>query len=192
MTFVSAMSSQGTVSHNGGVVSGDLGTLAGSSSATVTIQVTPMALTNLTNRVSVTRNEADPDLANNTASAVTAVLAPIVNGSFETGNFSGWITNDLSQPFFPMAVATQRNSQGLDSLKNTPTDGAMPPSMVLTAMAGRIRIARIFSFRPRCRFWLSLRAAWTHSGSPRIFLLSVEPTVAACFVETISWSRRQR
>src|SRR5262245_41986562 len=50
--------------------------------------------------------------------------AGIVNGSFETGNFSGWITADLVTPFFPLSVqpAAGANTFGWP-WSSSPTDG---------------------------------------------------------------------
>ncbi len=50
--------------------------------------------------------------------------AQINNGSFETGDFAGWVTQDLNAPFFPLSV----NAGGtVDTFGwgwfNTPTDG---------------------------------------------------------------------
>jgi uncharacterized repeat protein (TIGR01451 family) len=179
VNFVSADSSQGTISQGGGVVTGNLGSLAGGASATVTIRVIPTALGRITNAATVTRNEADADVSDNTAVAITTVLSPIVNGSFETGNFSGWITNDLSPPFFPLAVATNGiTPEGFGFFRTTPTDGRYAAVHGFDGNGpGRIRIAQdIFvpSATPVLAF--DYRAAWSYSGNlPRIFLLSVEP-----------------
>jgi hypothetical protein len=50
--------------------------------------------------------------------------AQIVNGSFESGDFSGWVTQDLAVPFWPLSVnpAGAVNTFGW-SWSNTPTDG---------------------------------------------------------------------
>ena len=45
----------------------------------------------------------------------------IVNGSFETGNFTGWTAQDLSDPFFAQQVAGSGVSTGFFS--SSPTDG---------------------------------------------------------------------
>jgi uncharacterized repeat protein (TIGR01451 family) len=70
-TFVSAVSSQGTCSQTGGLVACNLGTINALSNATVTIVITPLvAGLPLTNSVSVTRNEADPNSGNNSAVSI--------------------------------------------------------------------------------------------------------------------------
>lgn len=80
VTFTSATSSQGTVTHTAGVVSGALGTLAPGASATVTLLVGVNSATRgtITNTVNVTATETDSDPTNNTASQTTAI-----NGSVD-------------------------------------------------------------------------------------------------------------
>jgi uncharacterized repeat protein (TIGR01451 family) len=76
VAFVSAVSSQGTVSTAGNLVVGDLGTINGGASVTMGIIVTPFSGGIITNRVTVYRAEADPDTNNNSAVSVTTVTAP--------------------------------------------------------------------------------------------------------------------
>jgi hypothetical protein len=55
--------------------------------------------------------------------AVSSANAGFVNGSFETGDFSGWVTEDVAGPFFPLGVTPAgANSFGWD-WASTPTDG---------------------------------------------------------------------
>jgi uncharacterized repeat protein (TIGR01451 family) len=71
-TFVSAVSSQGTCSQSGGVITCSLGTVNGQTNATVTITVSPtVAGLPLTDSATVTRNEPDPNLTDNSAVSVT-------------------------------------------------------------------------------------------------------------------------
>lgn len=74
-TFVSATASQGTGCTGAAIVTCNLASLANAATATVTIVVTPTAAGTITNSAIVTANEADPNPANNTATAVTAVNA---------------------------------------------------------------------------------------------------------------------
>src|SRR5207247_1781946 len=48
----------------------------GGGNATITIVATPTTVGNITNRASVSRGEADPNPANDTAQVVTTVLVP--------------------------------------------------------------------------------------------------------------------
>jgi hypothetical protein len=48
----------------------------------------------------------------------------IVNGSFETGNFSGWGTKDMAIPFVPLAVRGAGFTPGFGLFATAPTDGS--------------------------------------------------------------------
>jgi hypothetical protein len=54
---------------------------------------------------------------------VQSVAGPIVNGSFETGDFSGWTVQDLSGPFYPASVVAAGTSPGFGLFASAPTDG---------------------------------------------------------------------
>jgi uncharacterized repeat protein (TIGR01451 family) len=74
--FVSASPTQGTCSFASGRISCSLGSLPTGSTATVTVVATaPATPTTLTNAATVKANEADPNPANNTASATTQIVA---------------------------------------------------------------------------------------------------------------------
>jgi len=75
-TFISATSSSGNITIADGRVTCDLGALPGTVGASLTIVVSPMAAGTITNQATVTRNEPDLELANNSASAVTTVVLP--------------------------------------------------------------------------------------------------------------------
>jgi uncharacterized repeat protein (TIGR01451 family) len=82
VTFVSAISSQGTCTQNAGIVTCNLGTLPGlgSSNATVTIVVTPIiAGVTLSNTATVSRAEVDGYAGNNTAITLTPVTTPAIS-----------------------------------------------------------------------------------------------------------------
>ncbi len=72
VTFVSAASTQGTCTGTT-TVTCSIGTLTNGASATATIVVKPTASGTLTNTASVTAAEGDPNIANNTATAITVV-----------------------------------------------------------------------------------------------------------------------
>jgi Domain of unknown function DUF11 len=77
--FISAISSQGTVNISSppGFVSANIGTLSPGASATVDITFVPLATGSITDVVSVACNQFEPDLSNNTATDVTAVIDPV-------------------------------------------------------------------------------------------------------------------
>ncbi len=83
VTFVSATPSQGSC---GGSVTCNMGTINNGASATVTIVVTPNTPGSITNIATVAGNETDPNLANNTAQAMTTVN-PAVASCLGTGSF---------------------------------------------------------------------------------------------------------
>jgi len=68
--------------------------------------------------------------------AVTVAFAPaapaapaapqqlIVNGSFETGNFTGWGTDDIGIPFVPLDVRGAGFTPGYGLFATAPTDGS--------------------------------------------------------------------
>ena len=72
VSFVSSVPSQGNCSGTSTVTCG-LGTLSSGDSATVTIVVTPNSTGDITNTASVTGNEGDPGIGDNTASEVNTV-----------------------------------------------------------------------------------------------------------------------
>jgi uncharacterized repeat protein (TIGR01451 family) len=95
VAFVSATASQGGVTHSGGEVVAQLGTLPGGAAATVTIRAEPIVgSTNVVNVAAVARNEPELVLTNNVATNLTAVGAfgllvvrPAAN--FQAAGFSG-------------------------------------------------------------------------------------------------------
>jgi uncharacterized repeat protein (TIGR01451 family) len=72
VTFGSATPSQGSCSGTGTVIC-DLGTLTSSATATITIMVTPTARGTIVNTASVTGNEPDPYMDDNTVTEDTTV-----------------------------------------------------------------------------------------------------------------------
>ena len=58
-----------------------------------------------------------------TSQEVTAVDL-MTNGSFETGDFTGWIANDIGAPFYVLAVRTAGTSPGFGLFPAAPTEGA--------------------------------------------------------------------
>ena len=71
VSFDSATASRGDCSEVGDIVTCNLGNLASSDSAIATIVVTLLTTGILNNRASVTGDQADPNVANNTATQGT-------------------------------------------------------------------------------------------------------------------------
>ena len=74
--FVTAGTTQGTVSESGGVVTATLGELASGATATVTITVRPTAAGTLSNIASVAGQQPDPNPGNNTTPPVVTPVDP--------------------------------------------------------------------------------------------------------------------
>ena len=93
VTFVSATSSQGPVTHAGGRVIANVGALTVAGNATVSIVVAPFAAGLLTNTASLGVNEVELNLQNNTVRTVTPVNGPtqsLFGGvSLTNGTFGG-------------------------------------------------------------------------------------------------------
>ena len=80
--FVSASSSQGTCTNASGTVTCDVGSLANTASATITINATaPATAGAISNTATISGIETDPDPANNSASASTDVSVPTTGRS---------------------------------------------------------------------------------------------------------------
>ena len=86
VTFDSATPTQGSCSEADGTVTCALGTVANEESASVEIKVTPTNAGTITNEASVTSDVADPDPADNSASAGTTVdpVADLSLTNFDT------------------------------------------------------------------------------------------------------------
>ena len=75
-SLVSVTPSQGTFTVNGSTVVCNVGSIAGSASATIAIVVTPIAVGAMANQTTVSRAEPDAYLPNNSAVVTTAVQTP--------------------------------------------------------------------------------------------------------------------
>jgi hypothetical protein len=102
--------------------------------------------------------------------------AQIVNGSFETGDFTGWIVEDLAVPYYPMSVKAEGTFATM-FVKLEPTDGEFAmvngfdgggPGTILLAQD-----VLIPKGRPVLMF--DHRAIWSMSGLDRHFRVLVEP-----------------
>ncbi|HEY2952501.1 MAG TPA: M36 family metallopeptidase [Verrucomicrobiae bacterium] len=121
VVFVSASSTQGGCGNAAGLVTCALGPLPGGADATVTIVVTTTAAGLLTNTASVTRQDADASLSNNTATAVTTVNFPhlfindvaVTEGN--TGSTNAVFTVSLSAPC-KLPVSVQYASSNLNAV----------------------------------------------------------------------------
>ena len=79
LTFVSATTSQGTFSYNNGTLTASLGSLADGASANVNVVTTVAASATgtVTNTATISGDQTDPYLANNTSSVTTTINQPV-------------------------------------------------------------------------------------------------------------------
>ncbi|NOZ13280.1 MAG: PKD domain-containing protein [Acidobacteria bacterium] len=116
----------------------------------------------------------------------------IVNGSFETGDFSGWIARDLSRPYFRLRVVESGFRTWPEFFRSAPTDGSFA---VFTGFDGNgpgiISLAQDVSVTP-CTDLLTFdyRAAWFLSvfGATldRHFKVEVQPAGGGATLQ--SWT----
>jgi uncharacterized repeat protein (TIGR01451 family) len=77
VSLVSAVCSQGTVSSLGGLVTANLGALSNNAVATLTLGVIPNLVGTITDTVHVACSQFEVNLANNTATNLTAIWRPV-------------------------------------------------------------------------------------------------------------------
>ena len=78
VSYISATPTQGTCSQAGGTVTCPLGSMISGASATISIQVTAVTPSSAVNSASVTADQPDPNLSNNTATQTTLISFPTV------------------------------------------------------------------------------------------------------------------
>ena len=76
LSYLSSTTTQGSCSEAGGTVSCLLGTMANAATATITILTFPGTPGVVTNTATVTADQADPNLANNTSTQTETITAP--------------------------------------------------------------------------------------------------------------------
>jgi hypothetical protein len=102
------------------------------------------------------------------------VHAQVSNGSFETGDLTDWIVQDLSTPLDPVTVRPA--GSGGSFFTSAPTDGMFSLMHGFDGSGpGVIRIAQdIFVSSPTLEF--DFRVGWDNSGTfDRLFIVNVEP-----------------
>jgi uncharacterized repeat protein (TIGR01451 family) len=123
VTFVSATSSQGTCSGTGTITCA-LESLASSATATISIVVKPTAIGKISNTASVSSLETDPNISDNSATAVTTVLGSLtsltLNPISVTGSKASIATITLNEPA-PSGGAVVRLSSSNTAVAAVPT-----------------------------------------------------------------------
>lgn len=109
--------------------------------------------------------------------------AQFVNGGFESGNFGGWVTTDLTSPFYPLTIATAGSDNSFGwPWSSTPTEGKFVAYHGWDGDGGpgndMIRIGQdVFIDAPTLEF--DHREAWnlTFGGAiDREFRVNIEPS----------------
>jgi uncharacterized repeat protein (TIGR01451 family) len=142
LAFLLASSSQGSVSANGGLVTGNLGALASGAVANVNLTAIPVQAGLITNQAVVATDSIDTNLANNVSSAIITAVSPapmivsagsvLVSGSNpnqainpgETVTVSLGLANVGSASTVNLKAFLQ-NSGGITSLGSTQTYGVL-------------------------------------------------------------------
>ncbi|ARU58075.1 hypothetical protein OLMES_4057 [Oleiphilus messinensis] len=93
------------------------------------------------------------------ATSVNATL--INNGSFETGDFSGWTTQDLTAPLFTQQVNGSGVSSGFGFFSSSPTDGQFAALNGFDGNGpGTISISQDVAVTSESTILFDYRAAW--------------------------------
>ncbi len=128
-----------TVSVSGGALpysyswspsGGSNATATGLSADTYTVTVTDGNGCTDTANVTITDTDTIPPVAN--CSVGNDI---IVNGSFESGNFTGWTVEDFTMPFIPFYVGASNTGLGIFP-EATPTDGTLMAANGFDANSG--------------------------------------------------------
>jgi len=109
------------------------------------------------------------------------------NGSFESGDFTGWVTQDMISPFFPLQVGGAGITPGFGFFTSNPTDGSFA---ALHGFDGdgpnTIRIAQDVTLPAEALFLeFDYRGAWNNSGlQDRLFMVNIEPSGGGAPLQT--------
>lgn len=129
--FISATTTQGTVNNNGNAgVIGSIGTLNPGASATVTINFQTSTAGSITDTVNVACSQFEPDLSNNTATAITFVYDPVVI----TSEPASQIVPIGSNTFFSVGVSGTPPFLYQWFFNGAPIDNATNPTITLTGV----------------------------------------------------------
>ncbi len=174
-----------------------IGTLPTGQAITFTFQATVTGAAGPITNTAIISQSTLPDSVG--ASAITLVAHncnllgnPITNCSFETADFTGWITTDLTSPFFSLSVNGARVTPGFGFFLSQPTEGAFAALHGFDGNGpGTIRIAQDVTLPPGLlTLEFDYRAAWDlfnyGAALDRLFLLTVEPVGGGSSLQTTS------
>ena len=115
---------------------------------------------------------------------------PVVNCGFETGDFTGWVTQDMAIPFFRLGVFAGGVSPGFGLFASSPTDGAFAaingfdgdgPGTIVYAQDMTLPPSPMLEFDYRCGWDMTIGAAATQD---RVFTVEVEPSGGGAAMQT--------
>ena len=112
-----------------------------------------------------------------TLAAMPVAGAAMVNGSFETGDFSDWVITDLVTPRIPLHVGTAGEDPGYGFFLSAPTDGTYAALHGFGGdSSGTIMVAQDFVVLDEPFLAFDYRAAWDMSdgAQDRIFRVRVQ------------------
>jgi uncharacterized repeat protein (TIGR01451 family) len=144
MVFVSATTTQGTLitpaPNSGGIVTANLGGLALNASATVTVTAKATSAGTFTNSATVTGNETDPMMSNNTATQTTTVNAPAAAATLSKVLLSNYSPVGGCQPYptGQVYLTAPAPAGGVTVNLSSTSAGATVPSSIVIA-AGQTR-----------------------------------------------------
>jgi hypothetical protein len=103
----------------------------------------------------------------------------ITNGSFETGDFTGWDTQDLTDPFYPLEVNGFGADASFDFFTSSPTNGDFAALNGFDGNgSGTIRIGQDITVTSFSTILFDYRAAWDLQSFgatvDRLFSVSIE------------------
>lgn len=114
--------------------------------------------------------------------AQSAYAVAITNGSFETGNFNGWVVNDIPSPHIALAVRANGYNSGFGFFSTTATQGNSVANHGFDGGGpGTIRLAQDITLPAQAQsLTFDYRVAWNmqdYGGStaPRVFAVNIQP-----------------
>jgi hypothetical protein len=116
---------------------------------------------------------------------------PIANCGFETGDFTGWVVNDIAAPFFPLQVGGAGISPGFGLFTSQPTEGSWAALHGFDAGSpGFIELAQDVNLPDSTENLIfDYRAGWDMFNFPgstqdRLFQVRIEPFGGGAAMQT--------
>jgi hypothetical protein len=153
--------------------------LAGATSSSLSLS--PVTFFNAGSYSLVASNSTGPITSTN-ATLTVRPTSLLLNGSFESGNLTGWVVSDLSSPLIPVGIHSAGYVSPFGFFTTAPTEGSYCLTHGFDGNGpGRIRVA-VDVYLPKAPVTLTFdyRVAWdmqnyTGSTLPRTFGVTIEP-----------------